>query len=93
MTAATCFAITATTGFASRTDDTPIIRAGHAAWFPVTDVWCVAELASGDPQFRAPGVFCSSERRPYTTVSISILARRIVVMKPPNNRVVFSTKR
>ena len=89
-TATACFAITATTGFAS---GGTTVRAGHAAWFPVSDVWCVAEFASGSPRFREPGVACSSYRQPYRGIGVWFAANRVVVTSPPNGRVIFTTRR
>ena len=58
-TAGVCFTITATSGLGSA--GTVTVRAGSGgARFPVADVLCVAELASGAPRFREPGVACAS---------------------------------
>jgi hypothetical protein len=91
VTAGFCFAVTATTGFASRGGT--IIRAGNAAWFPVSDVWCVAELASGAPRFKEPGVACSSYRQPYKGHGVWIGSHRIVITSPPSGRAIYSVRR
>ena len=90
-TAGLCFAITATTGFASPGGAT--IRATQGARFPVADLWCVAELASGAPRFREPGVACSSYTQPYKGIGIWIAAKRVVITSPPNGRIVYTAHR
>ncbi len=92
LTAAACFTITAETGFAS--GGTHVIRAGTGgARFPVADVFCVAELASGAPRFKQPGVACSSYRQPYKGVGVWFSAHRVVVTTPPNGRAIYSVAR
>ncbi len=91
-TAAICFTVTATTGFGS--DGTVTVRAGSGgARFPVTDVLCVAETASGASRFREPGVACSSYRQPYKGVGVWFAAHRVVITSPPNGRAIYSVRR
>jgi hypothetical protein len=91
-TAAICLTVTATTGFGS--DGIITVRAGSGgARFPVTDVFCVAEAASGTPRFREPGVACSSYKQPYKGVGVWFAAHRVVITSPPNGRAIYSVRR
>lgn len=91
-TAAVGFTIAAETGLGS--DGTVIVRAGSGgARFPVADVFCVAELASGAPRFREPGVACSSYKQPYKGVGVWFGAHRIVITSPPNGRAIYTVRR
>lgn len=91
-TAAACFTITATTGFGS--NGTIVIRAGGpGARFPVADVLCVAERASGAPRFREPGVACSSYKQPYKGVGVWFGAHRIVITSPSNGHAIYTARR
>jgi len=91
LTAAICFTITAATGFASGGGS--VIRAGQGARFPVADLLCVAEFASGDPRFRTPGVACSSYRQPYKGIGVWFGTRRIILTRPPNGHVIYTVRR
>ncbi len=91
-TAGVCFTITATSGLGSA--GTVTVRAGSGgARFPVADVLCVAELASGAPRFREPGVACSSYKHPYNGVGVWFGAHRVVLTSPANGRAIYTVRR
>ena len=92
-TAAICFALTATTGFASGDSAVKFIRIGEAADFPVTDVYCIPEHAFGAPRFHEPGVACSRATREYQGIGVWFSSRRVVVTSPPNGKTIFTARR
>jgi hypothetical protein len=92
-TAVVCFAVSATTGFASQGAAVKVIRVGEAAYFPVTDVYCLPEHAFGSGRFHEPGVACSSYSQPYKGIGVWFAKRRVVVTSPPSDKVIFTTHR
>ncbi len=92
-TAAACFGVSATTGFASHADTVKVIRVGGAAYFPIADVYCIPERPSGAPRFRETGVACSSARHEYQGLGVWFSPRRVVVTHPPNGKAIFTARR
>jgi hypothetical protein len=94
LTAALCFALTATTGFASRGAAVKVISVGQAAYFPFIDLYCLPEKhAFGSGIFHEPGVACQSYSRPYNGIGVWFAKRRVVVTSPPNRRVIYTARR
>jgi hypothetical protein len=66
LTAAACFAVVAGTRFAVPQNSTKRIHDGESAYFPVVDLYCLPEQASGAPRFHEPGVACHTGAHEYT---------------------------
>ena len=93
LTAASCFAVQAATGLAVPQGAEKQIHVGQAAYFPIVDLYCLPEQASGAPRFHQPGVACDTAAHEYTGRGIWFSKSRIVITAPPNGRIIYSVRR
>jgi hypothetical protein len=66
VTGAVSVAVTAGTGFAVGHGRAKRIHVGESGYFPVVDLFCLPENASGAPRFHEPGVACNAAHHEYT---------------------------
>ena len=92
-TAAACFALGTGTGLAVPQGGEKNIHAGEEAYFPIVDLYCLPEHASGAPRFHQPGVACGVASHEYTGRGVWFSKSQIVITSPPNGRVIYSVRR
>jgi hypothetical protein len=93
VTAAVCFAVGAGTGLAVPRSAQKTVRVGEAGYFPIVNLYCLPEHASGAPRFHERGVACNAPSHEYTGRGIWFSKSRIVIASPPNGRIIYSVRR
>jgi hypothetical protein len=93
VTAVASVAVTAGTGIAVSHGGGKRIYVGESGYFPVVDLFCLPEDASGAPRFDEPGVACNAAHHEYTGRGVWFSKNRIVITSPPNGKVIYSVRR
>jgi hypothetical protein len=94
-TAAVTAAVMAGVGFGSGADSrAKTIPVGGTAIFTHQDLICVNSTPGGAPKFPGQtGIACSSYASPYRGIGLWVTRTKVVVTRPPNERIVASFRR